>query len=257
MVEVIMRWIEDIVNDDSPATALMAFVTVLVFVQGILVLLFRGLSALVNKKINKMLVFSKEHIILNFNSEGLGIRLFFTLASSRIDTIVKEVKIKLKRRSQVVYELKWDTFYSTYYDSIRADGSAIRQNIQFAANRETMSYSHPMYLKKQETRLFYVGFADVNAKKALELETGEYDLIFEIFSTEKKKPFRVRNRVEFSDANINALKGQRGKKFSANANNQELVSVEILEIPNMRKLCRGFVVDWIKQRFNKGGGKKK
>ena len=247
MIERFMAWITDIINDESLAAAITAFITVLVFVQSVLILLFKALATFVKRKRNRVLILPKEHIVFNFATDGLGLQFFFTLISKNIDTIVTDMRISLKRDRKVIYSLKWDTFHSTYVDRISAAGHAIQRGVNFEANRETLSYSHPVYLKQKVTQLFYVGFKDIDANKELQITAGDYDLIFEIYSTEKKEPFKSKKYTTISEANITTLMGQRGKKLSANPGTNELVRVEIFDYPSKRGLCKMLITDWIKR----------
>jgi hypothetical protein len=249
MLKNFIEWIENTIKDGNLSNAIMAFVAIAVFVQSILTLLFKALSAFIKRVRNKVIILPNEEAFFYFSSEGMVMKLFFTLVSQNIDTIVTDVKIVLKNK-KVVYKLKWDTFHSTYYESFDGGGGNSQLGLNFSMNRESYSYPHPVYLKQKVTQLFNVRFIDVEKSKELKIVAGEYDVIFVIFSTERKRPFKAKRNLVLNEPDIATLKKPKSSgKIAGTADNQpKSVRVNIETPPS--KIYVSW--KWIESKFKKG-----
>ena len=248
-----IEWIESLISDDNIANAIMAFVAVAVFVQSILALIFKALSSFIKRVRNKVIMLPNEDGFFYFSSNGMVMKLFFTLVSQNIDTIVTDVKVILKNKD-VTLNLKWDGFHSTYYESYGAGGGNKHLGkIDINMTKDIFSYPHPFYLKKKVTQLLNVSFLDVEKSKEINLIAGEYDLVFEIYSTEKKKPFKAKRNINLSSDDIQTLKQPKssGKIVGANNSQPNYVKVGIETPPAIVYMLR----EVIKDKLRKGGKK--
>jgi hypothetical protein len=242
----LIEWIENTIKDGNLSNAIMAFVAIAVFVQSLITILYKALSAFIKKVRNKVIILPNEEAFFYMSSDGIVLKLFFTLVSKNIDTIITNVKITLKNK-ETKHKFKWDTFHSTYYESFDGGGGNKQLGLNFSMNRESYSYPHPVYLKQKVTQLFNVRFIDVEKNKELKIVAGEYDVIFEIFNTERKRPFKAKRNIVLNESDIATLKKPKSSgKIAGTDNNQQKLVIANFETPPSK-------IDWIKSKFRKGG----
>ena len=242
-------------QNETLATSVAALVTVLVFLLSFGQWLIRRIVNFLRRKKNKIIVIPNDYAFFFYGKDGIRIDLFFTMISTNIDIVAKDVIIKLKTKG-AIHKLKWDTFYSIY-NSRGTASSTGKKGTGFGFmkfNLDSSTYSHPVYLKQQSPTLMNVIFSEVILDKQKELMSDVYEFTFEIISTEKRIYRSEKRYIEFSKPNIISLNKQRSAPFNPASDSANLVKVDILPSLSFKEKMVAIIKaagEYVKNKFKK------